>query len=147
MRVWVFAVLVSFVLLSCQAQKVHAGWGPCPTHDWLTGTPYGLPGTGFDVDEFLDEGQEKQDKQETQEVKQKTQSHKSDKQNPPSLEDNSEDDVDIDTPVDERDLQDIGRDEESSSEKELKVIGIIFAVGCVIFMYVMSTTSETGPRR
>jgi len=159
MRIWVFAALVSLVLLSCQTQKVYAGWGPCPTHDWLTGTPYGLPGTGFDADEFLDEGQE-ESKQETRQsqklAKQKEQSQTTRESQPNNVNkhqiqeeqndyvfDNEEmgPSANVEVRIDDIDEQ------ENSGSKDLKTILIIFLIGCGIFMFVMSTTSETGPRR
>jgi len=121
----ILIVCISFVVLVCQTQKVHSGWGPSPTHDWITGVPYGLPGTGFDDDKFLDKRKELFERNETNRQKIRVREIKKHDQ-------------------DSQEEQDLNQED---SGDDLKTLAIIFAIACGIFMFIMSRTSISGPRR
>ena len=113
---------ISFVILVCQTQKAYSGWGPSPTHDWITGVPYGLPGTGFDDDKFLDRYGKYDMNRQTKIRAHETAEYDQDRQQEQNL-------------------------DQKDSGDELKTLAIIFAIACGIFMFIMSRTSISGPRR
>jgi len=123
-RYLILTICISFVVLVCQAQRAYSGWGPTPTHDWITGTPYGLPGTGFNDDKFSNKRKKLFERNETK--RQKIRIRKIEKHDQNSQE-----------------RQNLNQD----PNKDLKTLAIIFAIACGIFMFVMSGTSVSGPRR
>jgi len=121
----ILIVCISFVVLVCQTQKAYSGWGPSPTHNWITGTPYSLPGTGFDGDRFLDKRKKLFERNEPNRQKIRVREIERHDQN-------SQEEQNLD---------------QKDSGDDLKTLAIIFAIVCGIFMFIMSRTSISGPRR